>query len=215
MTAILNKAGYRFSAFADMSTGSQIGTVIFSKLPFEKQDTLLLNAQNWEHILRCDINFNGKPVSVFTTHLQSFSLYSDTTNAHSVLGQYKIAYQRKRLFYHKLKDVEREHAEQAKLIKQFMSRTNNAVIFCADINATPASYTYTQLKKGLNDVYLEAGFALGATYYSLVPTLRIDICLSDKRFSVKQATVKRVYLSDHFPVIADLEWSEPEAMKIK
>ena len=206
MTAILNRAGYRYSAFADLNTGSQIGTVIFSRLPILKHDTLLMNRQSWEHVLRCDVSFEGKPVSIFTTHLQSFSLYSDTTQTHSVLGQYKIAYQRKRIFYHKLKDIEIAHVEEAKLIRRFMSQTTNPVIFCADINATPASYTYGKLKDHLQDVYLEAGFALGATYYSLVPTLRIDICLADQKFQVKQATVKRVYLSDHFPVIADLQW---------
>jgi endonuclease/exonuclease/phosphatase family metal-dependent hydrolase len=74
------------------------------------------------------------------------------------------------------------------------------------MNAVPSSYTYHLIKSNLQDAFLEAGSGIGTTFYKILPMLRIDYCLPDQRFNVTNCTVIQQKLSDHYPVITDLQW---------
>jgi endonuclease/exonuclease/phosphatase family metal-dependent hydrolase len=82
------------------------------------------------------------------------------------------------------------------------------VIICGDLNDVPNSYAYTTIGRGLKNAFREKGFGIGNTFSAISPTLRIDNIFTDKRFDVKQFVRIKKKLSDHYPIIADLVWTE-------
>jgi endonuclease/exonuclease/phosphatase family metal-dependent hydrolase len=69
------------------------------------------------------------------------------------------------------------------------------------MNAVPSSYTYHVLKNDLQDAFLEKGTGIGASFYKVLPMLRIDYCLADKRLAITGCAVIKEKLSDHYPVL--------------
>lgn len=157
-----------------------------------------------ENVVYAGIRFKNKPVRIYTGHLASFRLYVDTANTQKDI--YKITYDRKRAVQYKLREIEQLHQQQVNLIRDSIAKSPYPVIYCGDINITPCSYNYRTLKNNLQDAFLAKGFGIGATFYKILPTLRIDVCLADKAFSINQCTVISKKLSDHYPVITDISW---------
>ena len=79
-------------------------------------------------------------------------------------------------------------------------------VYCGDVNSVPTSYTYHHLRGNFQDAFLEKGSGIGRTFYKIVPTLRIDYIFTDKQFKIEQCTVAGKKISDHYPVITDLQW---------
>jgi endonuclease/exonuclease/phosphatase family metal-dependent hydrolase len=69
----------------------------------------------------------------------------------------------------------------------------------------PNSYAYRTIGYGMKDAFTEKGTGFGRTFSGISPTLRIDNIFVDKRFNVGQFTRIAKKLSDHFPIIADVE----------
>jgi endonuclease/exonuclease/phosphatase family metal-dependent hydrolase len=59
--------------------------------------------------------------------------------------------------------------------------------------------------KNLQDAFVSKGVALSNTYDGYSPTLRIDVILMSPHFKTEQYYSPRIYASDHFPVVADLQ----------
>lgn len=185
------------------------GVSIFSKLPLTDSSRTMIKErkgeQEPENFIYADVLWRNKKIRVCTAHLLSFRLFTDTlqTKGENI---YKIAYDRKRRFQYKLRETELMHEKQVRLIKSIINQSPYPVIYCGDINSTPASYTYNFLRGSLQDAFVEKGAGLGGTFYKLGKALRIDVCLPDNAFKVQQCTVPQLYLSDHFPVVADVAW---------
>ncbi len=178
------------------------GVGIFSRLPLLDTGRITtISRAKKANMIYADVLFNNRPVRIFTAHLLSFQLYGDTTANENI---YKITYHRKRSVQYKIRETEIAHGREVAIIKNAVNKSPYPVIYCGDINATPASYTYHTLKKDLQDAFLEKGSGLGSTFYKL--NLRIDVCLAGNQLRVTQCTVPQLYLSDHFPVVTDLEW---------
>ena len=62
------------------------------------------------------------------------------------------------------------------------------------------------MTKGRTDAFVRAGAGLGATYSRLWPLLRIDYVLVPDRFKARNCEVHRVKFSDHYPVVAEIEF---------
>ncbi|MEI9946946.1 MAG: endonuclease/exonuclease/phosphatase family protein [Chitinophagaceae bacterium] len=79
------------------------------------------------------------------------------------------------------------------------------VLFCADLNDVPNSYTYYTVKGDMQDAFLKKGFGIGRTFSALSPTLRIDYIFADDNFKIKQ--FKRILkrYSDHYMLVSDIE----------
>lgn len=210
----LDSLGYKYSYTSDDSVVHHkkvkytAGVAIFSKLPFIDSGRIIIApAPPVEKLAYTDIVFNNKPIRLFTAHLVSFYLYADTTKE-SEKGDdiYKMTYKRKRSIQSKIRETEREHEKEVKIIRKEIDRSPHPVIYCGDLNTTPASYNYRVLRGDLQDAFLQKGSGIGSTFYKIVPTLRIDVCLADKAFEVLQSQVIERKLSDHYPVITDLSW---------
>ncbi len=181
------------------------GVAVFSKIPFTDSGRInIKKSETNENLIYVNINFNNKPLRIYTAHLASFGLYKDTGNTAKDI--YEITYTRKRAIQYKLRDVEQLHQKEVEIINAEISNTSLPVVYCGDMNAVPSSYNYRTLKNDLQDAFLEKGFGIGVTFYKIAPTLRIDYCLADKRFKIINCTVINQKLSDHYPVLTDMQW---------
>lgn len=182
------------------------GTAIFSKYKFfdsgrfNIRDTIIN-----EKAVYATFIFNNKPLRIYTGHLASFALYKDT-GATANTGIYKLTYDRKRAIEFKLRETEQLHEQQVKILRDSISKSPYPAIYCGDMNTTPCSYNYRILKNSMQDAFLEKGSGMGATFYKILPTLRIDVCFADKAFKIDQCAVIKRKLSDHYPVITDISW---------
>jgi endonuclease/exonuclease/phosphatase family metal-dependent hydrolase len=181
------------------------GAAVFSKIPFSDSGRININATDKiENLAYVDLNLKNRPLRIYTAHLKSFSLYTDTENTRQDI--YEITYTRKRNIQSKLRDVERFHQTEVTIIHNSIAKTSLPVIYCGDLNAVPSSYTYRILRNNFQDAFLEGGSGIGATFYKIAPMLRIDYCFADNRFKVTNCYVINKKLSDHYPVITDLQW---------
>ncbi|RFM30224.1 endonuclease/exonuclease/phosphatase family protein [Deminuibacter soli] len=214
MNETFAEMGYKYQFFSNdkkftVANGySQLGTMILSKLPFIDTLRLPLHNTNTEHLEAVDVAFQQKPVRIFATHLASLGLYTDTE--HTGLGSeniYELTYSRKRTVLRKLKTTGVEHEKESAIISRAINTSPNPAVFCADMNAGPCAYAYRVIRGNMQDAYIRRGFGFGQTYDALSPTLRIDVCLVDKRLEVTNCFVEKLHgLSDHFPVITDVQW---------
>ncbi len=209
----LTGMGFSFSYCSNDSTaiyGHTIvhsGVAIFSRIPLlDSTRTDIKSPARSESAISADIFFNNKRVRIFTAHLASLMLYTDTAGQKNAKNIYEVTYKRKRQVEYKIRETEIAHEKEVTIIRDLIDKSPYPVIYCGDINATPASYTYNKLRGNLQDAFLEKGFGIGATFYKLFYTLRIDVCLADKKLQTEQCIVPQLYLSDHFPVVSDLTW---------
>ncbi|HEX5153445.1 MAG TPA: endonuclease/exonuclease/phosphatase family protein [Parafilimonas sp.] len=209
----LDSLGYKYCFFSnDWVTSNKHdaivtrGVAIFSKTPVTDSGRIEINKVDGitEHLIYVNTEFNKRLVRIYTAHLASYQLYRDTDRVKKDI--YEITYNRKRDIQYKLREVEQLHQQEAEIISDTVSKAVFPVIYCGDMNTTPCSYPYRLLKNDFNDAFLEEGSGIGATFYKILPLLRIDYCLVDKRLEVTNCTVIKQKLSDHYPVIADVKW---------
>ena len=79
------------------------------------------------------------------------------------------------------------------------------MIICGDMNNSPFSYVYRNIKGSLKDSFEEAGEGFGATYKFKYYPARIDYIFADYSMKVKKfESFSDFENSDHFPIIATL-----------
>lgn len=210
----LDSLGYHYLAYSgDMQTQTfygliQRGCAIYSKFPLISNDTLNIRKDyNIENVVHTDIIYHNKPVRVATGHLKSYYLFPDSARGYA--GRKTVAkklYTYKQEVEMKIRDVESLHERQAGRIRSLLDSSDLPSVYCGDMNATPVMYSYQLLKGNHLDAFLKAGNGIGATFYNLVPTLRIDVIFPSNDFIVNQCTIVQRKLGDHYPVVADLKW---------
>ena len=94
---------------------------------------------------------------------------------------------------------------QAEKIRTEIDKSPYPVIVTGDFNDVPNSYAYHTIGKGLNNAFAEKGSGLGRTFSGISPVLRIDNIFADKKMDVLQFQLIKKKLSDHFPILADLQ----------
>lgn len=186
------------------------GVAIYSKLPILDSGRININhVDKNENMIFCDVIFNNKPVRIFTAHLQSLYIYSDTAGKYEDDNIYEITYKKRRHAEYRVRETEINHEAQAKTIRAEINKSPYPVIYCGDMNITPTSYTYRCIRGNtLQDAFLKKGSGIGGTFYKIGPTLRIDFCLPDTAMQVMQCKREAKKLSDHYPVIADMQWKK-------
>ena len=108
----------------------------------------------------------------------------------------------------KMKTAYLLRANQAQEIKEEINNSPYPVIVCGDMNDVPNSYAYQTIGKGLTDSYAEKGRGIGRTFKFLSATLRIDYIFHSKELSLNLIQVIRPALSDHYPVVADFNFTK-------
>jgi endonuclease/exonuclease/phosphatase family metal-dependent hydrolase len=162
-----------------------------------------------EALLHADIVFNNDTIRIFTSHLQSVQFRKvDYTKIENIKSYEDSLIPNSKSIFSKVKKGISYRSYQSRLLKQTIDASPYPVILAADFNDTPNSYTYFTIAKNMKDAFLKKGFAIGRTFSSLSPTLRIDYILTSKKFSVKQFNRIISNYSDHYMIVADLKLPE-------
>ena len=86
---------------------------------------------------------------------------------------------------------------------------NEATILCGDFNLLPNARVYSAVTKTLHDTQIQSRpHDVKATFFTRLPTARIDYIFVDKSIQVTDTLIPNTELtriaSDHFPLITDL-----------
>jgi endonuclease/exonuclease/phosphatase family metal-dependent hydrolase len=207
-----NYPNYFFSAdiitqHGDITT--KYGTAIYSKYPIIDSGRIVYKeSKKSESLAYVDIKKGNDTIRVFTTHLQSMYIKLELTNealADETLIDDMEFLRNNPKPHQRIRHFDWIHAQQAHLVKNQLNKCTYPFIFCADLNSVPSSYTYHTVKSGLTDAFTAKGFGIGNTYNGFAPTLRIDVVFMSKHFTTKQYYSPRIYASDHFPIVTDIE----------
>ncbi len=198
---------YSYNRKDDFWDYAHFGIVIFSKYPIINKQTMMWYPYDYNSIFQyVDIVKDADTFRLFNIHLQSLRFsrenlkYIDdpTTEEEKALKESKSIISKFKTGFLKRK-------VQADRIRTEIDKSPYPVIVCGDFNDIPNSYAYHTIGSGLTNAFAEKGSGLGRTFSSISPTLRIDNIFVDHRFGVEQYVRVRKKLSDHFPIIADVE----------
>lgn len=183
------------------------GSVIFSRYPIIDSGMIRYPRPTLpDALIHADINVNGDTIRIYTTHLQSLQFGKrDYERIGKIESAEDSLLSNSRTILSKIKKGVSNRSIQARLIKQVLGDSPYPVLFCADLNDVPDSYTYFTVKGKMQDAFLKKGLGIGRTFASLSPTLRIDYIFADDHFSIKQFNRLVKNYSDHFMLVADVE----------
>jgi endonuclease/exonuclease/phosphatase family metal-dependent hydrolase len=204
---LMQTESYYVQAFQSNSD-EIIGMAIFSKYPIFNQGLIRLSNENGDgtQCLYIDVKKDDHPFRVYSVHLQSIQFGRqdyrtlDTvakighTDLHSIMRMGG-----------KLKQAFLKRADQVVQIKAHAAQCPYPYIISGDFNDTPTSFAVNQISNGLKNAFVEKGFGFGRTYNGDFPNYQIDYIMATPQFDILDYYVVRKKLSDHYPVIGDLE----------
>lgn len=200
----LEKMGYKYHFFSPSSvtiSGQfQTGLIILSKYPIiDSAYFKTVSGGHSEGFSYADIRFQNKTIRIFNTHLESIGLsrgsggeIGATEGIKSIGGKIKRSYYLRSL--------------QADQLRAEMDRSPYPLMLCGDVDDLPNSYAYFKVKGNLQDAFLKKGSGLGRTFRFVLPTLRIDCIMVDKKLKIEQFTTRPYKYSDHYPLLTDVSF---------
>jgi endonuclease/exonuclease/phosphatase family metal-dependent hydrolase len=198
---------YSFNKKLDFDVHHHFGIAIFSKYPIINKKTVSFYPYDYNGTFQyADIVKGADTVRVFNLHLQSLKFSADNLRyIDNPLIKDENDLRKSKNLVIKFKKGFLKRREQADRIKAEIDISPYPVIVCGDFNDVPNSYAYNTIGEGLQNVFVEKGSGLGRTYSGISPTLRIDNIFAAEQFTIQQYTRVAKKMSDHFPLITDLE----------
>ena len=199
---------YSYNKKLDFDNKHHFGIIIFSRWPILNKQTVSYAPNDYNSIFQyVDILKGPDTFRVFNIHLQSLK-FSDANRQYIDDPSMKseIDIERSKNIIAKIRNGFLKRKIQSERIKQAMNASPYPVIVCGDFNDVPNSYAYSTIGRGMKNCFAEKGSGIGRTFYSISPTLRIDNIFTDQRFETTQFVRVKKKLSDHFPIIADLDF---------
>jgi endonuclease/exonuclease/phosphatase family metal-dependent hydrolase len=198
---------YSYESRFDFDADHHFGVITFSKYPIILRQTVSNPPFDYNSTFQyTDVVKEEDTFRVFNIHLQSLKLsatnleYIDKpviTDKEDLKKTKKVAGKLKRGFL--------SRKIQSEAIRAEMDKSPYPVIVCGDFNDVPNSYPYNTIGKGMQNTFAEKGSGIGRTYSGISPTLRIDNIFVSEKFAVEQFTRIPKKLSDHFPILTDVE----------
>lgn len=205
----VQELGFPYYYFSFDEDGDKLyySSIIFSRYPIIDSGMIRYPRPSLPEVLmHADIKMNEDTVRVYTTHLQSIQF---NNRDYKKLGEIKTVsdslLSNSKTIFSKVKRGISYRSIQADIINEVVMNSPLPVIFCADLNDVPNSYTYTKVKGNMQDAFLKKGFGIGRTFSGISPTLRIDYILTGKQFKIIQFNRVVKKLSDHYMLVADME----------
>jgi endonuclease/exonuclease/phosphatase family metal-dependent hydrolase len=178
------------------------GLAIFSRYPIINHDTIpTVNRIETEGIF-VDVKRGENIFRIYCVHLQS-THFSRTENAYLANGKPNL--HESKQIGGKLKLAFIKRGQQVKALKQLLDACPYPYLITGDFNDTPLSFAVSYLQKGLKNAFREKGFGLGVTYYGEYPGFQLDYIMVSRQFDVTNYKIIRERLSDHYPVMSDVE----------
>jgi len=184
-----------------------MGNAIFSRYPIIDSGIIRYPRPTLpEALIHADIRVKNRIIRVYNTHLQSVQLgKSDYEKIEHIKEGDEGMITNSKVIFSKLRRGIANRKIQTDIVRQVLGDSPYPVVFCADLNDIPNSYTYFKIKGRMQDAFLKKGFGVGRTFSAISPTLRIDYILADDHFRIDQfKRVVRKY-SDHYMLVADIE----------
>ena len=201
---------YSYNPKLDFDGNHHFGIITFSKYPIVNKQTVKFFPYDYNSIFQyTDIVKEADTFRVFNIHLQSLKFSSnnleyidkptitdegDIEQSKSVISKLKKGFLKRKI--------------QAERIRAEIDKSPYPVIVCGDFNDLPNSYAYNIIGKGMKNAFAEKGSGIGRTFSGISPTLRIDNIFVSNKFDVSGFIRIRKKLSDHFPVITDLQFKK-------
>ena len=201
---------YSYNSKEDFWGYAHFGIIIFSKYPIINKKTISFYPNDYNSIFQfADIVKGEDTIRVFNIHLQSLRFsrenlkYIDkpTTEKAEVLKESKSIIGKFRTGFLK-------RQKQADRIRAEIDMSPYPVIVTGDFNDVPNSYAYHTIGRGMKNAFVEKGAGLGRTFSGISPVLRIDNIFVGNKMDVQQFQRFKKKLSDHFPLIADVQLSK-------
>lgn len=197
---------YSYENRFDFDHYHHFGIITFSKFPIINKQTISSPPHDYNSIFQyTDVIAGIDTIRIFNIHLQSLKFtpenlkYLDNPGSNS-----DTAFSESKSIISKLKRGFLKRSFQSERVKEEIDKSPYPIIVCGDFNDVPNSYAYCKIGDGLQNAFVEKGAGFGRTFSGISPTLRIDNIFADKDFTVEQFTRIPKYLSDHFPIIADV-----------
>ena len=185
--------------------------VIFSKYPIKYSGFIPSEGADTELTgIFVDIEYQGKLIRIYSIHLQSFQISSDTYLIKNNLNNLDVTKTENQAqikktskhFAKKFKLAFEKRSNQIEALKDHMDKSPHPIILAGDFNDTPSSYAYGQLSRDLDDAFVDNGIGFGQTYIGPYPSFRIDFILHSPEINSYQFDTWQVKYSDHYPVSA-------------
>ena len=207
--AKLNFTHYFFSYnFKDDFLNHQhFGLMIFSKYPIINKQAVQYFPYDYNSNFQfADIVKGADTIRVFNIHLQSLKFSEENLSYIDKPSlENKIDIRQSKNVLSKFRSGFIKRQVQADRIRAAIDSSPYRVIVCGDLNDVPNSYAYKKIGGNLQNAFVQKGAGLGRTFSGIAPTLRIDNIFLHPSFAVRQYGRIAKKLSDHFPIIADIE----------
>jgi endonuclease/exonuclease/phosphatase (EEP) superfamily protein YafD len=144
--------------------------------------------------LRCELLTSSGPVQFFAVHLRS-----PRTGLEAILER----------GWQGLADLETVIAQQrleAAAVHDWLQTSHEAMLVAGDFNLVPDSEIYRRQFGYLQNAFSKAGRGWGGTKFTRQHNVRIDHILADTHWRFVRCEVCADVGSDHYPVIADVEF---------
>jgi endonuclease/exonuclease/phosphatase family metal-dependent hydrolase len=207
--AVKKKLGFPYFYFSFDEDGDKhyYSSIIFSRYPIIDSGLIRYPRPTLpDALIHADIKLDNDTFRIYTTHLQSLQFKrTDYERIERIKNADDSLLSNSRNILSKLKKGITNRSIQADLIDEVLDISPHPVLFCADLNDVPNSYTYSTVRGNMQDAFLKKGFGIGRTYSSLSPTLRIDYIFADNHFKIKQFNRIVKNYSDHYMLVADIQ----------
>jgi len=201
---------YSYNPKEDFWGYAHFGIIIFSKYPIINRQTVSFYPNNYNSIFQyVDIVKGPDTFRVFNIHLQTLRFSRENLNyIDKPTVENETAIKESKNIIAKFKKGFLKRQIQAERIRAEMEQSPYPVIVTGDFNDVPNSYAYHTIGKSMKNAFVERGAGLGRTFSGISPVLRIDNIFVDERIDVNQFVRINKKLSDHFPIVADLQMSK-------
>ena len=202
---------YSYNVKEDFWGYAHFGIIIFSKYPIINKQTISFYPNDYNSIFQyVDIVKETDTIRVFNIHLQSLRFSKENLKYidKPTVEDENMALKESKNIIAKFKKGFLKREIQADRIRAEMDKSPYPIIVTGDFNDVPNSYAYYTIGANLKNAFVEKGSGLGRTFSGISPVLRIDNIFVDEKMNVLQFNLVKKKLSDHFPIMADVEMSK-------
>ncbi len=175
------------------------GLATFSRFPIVRSESVHFPDSTFNSLLITQVQTPLGPLHVINMHLQSFAFdYPDYAYIEQLGSLQNFDWQPAKTILARMHRGYQMRPRQVHALIDKMRHITGPLIVCGDMNDTPSSYSYRQLRKHLNDTFLTAGpMGWGSTYTNIIPMLRIDYIFINKMLSAYRFRISNRKLGDH------------------
>ena len=173
--------------------------------PASHQEPIVLEAQEGtdRHIMRSELEWGGDTIVVYNVHLRSF----ERSHALDLIRAEEYGAGLLELLSIYRRDV-LHRAREARELRRLLDAETKPLLVIGDLNASPFNWEYRHIRGARNDAAAQLGGNWMFTWHTKFPVARIDHVITSKHWQPVSLQVDSTTISDHYPLIMELQRSE-------